>query len=291
MTTMAQAPERRSAAHSNQSGPNFMRALNSEWIKFRSVPSTPILLATTFVVMVGVAALLSWATLSQINFIQQNPQEAAQFGSSMEAVRSMILGLPVSGVLFGVLVFLALGVVFIASEMSTGAIRSTTLAIPTRWQSIVAKAVIVAIAGFIITVLAGLSSYLVAQPILGVEGEGFSLADDGVFSAILWAGLYVAISGILAVAVGTLLKNSAGGIVTLVGLWFVVPIITSFVQSVQWVQDASRFLPMNLGNSMTAIGDAAEGQLTQLQSALAMGVWALIPLILAVVVHKARDIK
>lgn len=41
-------------------GPSFLRVLNSEFIKFRTLLSTLILVASTVVVMVGFAALNAW---------------------------------------------------------------------------------------------------------------------------------------------------------------------------------------------------------------------------------------
>ena len=43
-------------------GPSFVRVLNSEFIKFRTLLSTLILLASTSVVMVGFGALSAWGT-------------------------------------------------------------------------------------------------------------------------------------------------------------------------------------------------------------------------------------
>src|SRR6476660_2126343 len=57
-------------------GPTFLRVLNSEVIKFRSLLSTLILLASTAVVMVGFGALSAWGTGQFADAAGSDPQAA-----------------------------------------------------------------------------------------------------------------------------------------------------------------------------------------------------------------------
>ena len=63
-TATAPNPEHTAARRGAASGPgvNFLRVLKSEWIKVTTIPSTVIMLTSTVVIMVGLAALFAWQT-------------------------------------------------------------------------------------------------------------------------------------------------------------------------------------------------------------------------------------
>ncbi len=58
----ATAPVRQMSGTSTGPGPSFLRVLNSEFIKFRTLLSTLILLGSTVLVVVGFGALSAWGT-------------------------------------------------------------------------------------------------------------------------------------------------------------------------------------------------------------------------------------
>ena len=92
--------------------------------------------------------------------------------------------------------------------------------------------------------------------------------------------------------VGAILRHPAGTIFTLATLLFVVPMITEFVPH-DGVQDVVRFLPMNLGTAMMAVTAADAGRvevLTPGAAALALGVWTVVPLAVAALLLRRRDV-
>ena len=89
-------------------------------------------------------------------------------------------------------------------------------------------------------------------------------------------------------ALGTLLRSTAGGVVTTIGLLMILPILASIFNA-EWVQDVSRYLPSNAGNQLVAL-DIAEDALNQWQGGLVLAAWAAVLLVAALVVAKRRDV-
>ena len=273
-------------------GVNFGRVLTSEWIKVTTVPSTIILIISTVVVMVGLAALFAWALfMNQQQLAGGTTPEAG--GPGMAGINPLeeAWTVPSSGLIFGQLLIASLAVVLIASEWATGMIRSTLVAVPKRIPALLAKNAIVALVAFVVGAVSALLSYLVAQPILAGENLDFSLSTEGVLPSVWNTGTYLAFIAVISMAIGTLLRNTAGGVVTAVALFFVVPVIIVNLLSglADWIPDAARFLPTNAGNQLIAI-TTADGALTQWEGGLVMAAWALILLAVSLIVTKQRDV-
>src|SRR4051812_10044621 len=122
-------------------GVNFLRALHAEWIKFTTLRSTWILLATTVVVMVGIGLLGGWGVGSGLEEMAADGQGPAAVGLDPKLLYMMTTG----GIDFGQLIIGSLGVLLIASEYSTGMIRSTMTAVPDRLSPLFAKALVIAL--------------------------------------------------------------------------------------------------------------------------------------------------
>lgn len=256
------------------SGVNFGRVLKSEWIKVTTVPSTVILIAITVAVMIGLALVFAWSLGL----------------ASDDAPSNSGLSVPSSGLAFGQMLIASLAVVLIASEWGTGMIRSTMVAVPGRTQALVAKAAVIAVISFFVGFLSALVSYFVTQPILKAQGLDFALTEDGVFLSVVNSGTFLALVAVISMAIGTLLRNTAGGIVTAVGIFFVLPVILSALAGLaEWVADAARFLPGEAGLQLVAI-TTPDGALTRMEGGLTMAAWAVVLLILALVVTKKRDV-
>lgn len=295
-TATAHTPEAPATrrAPTTGSGVNFGRVLKAEWIKVTTVPSTVILLTITLLVMVGLAALAAWGMMtaqgSMESMAEQNPEMAAQMQAE-GGMNGIALTVPSSGFIFGQLLIASLAVVLIASEWATGMIRSTMVAVPKRIPALLAKNLVIAVIAFVIGTVAAFISYFVAQPILAVEDMDFALTTDGVLLSIFNTGAALALISVLAMSIGTLLRNTAGAIVTIIGLMFVVPIlvVTLLANLADWIPDAARFLPDAGATQMIAI-NIAEGSFNQWQGALVLGGWALLLLVISLIVTKKRDV-
>lgn len=259
----------------------FGGVLKSEWIKFRSLRSTWWTVGSTVVVMV----LFSLMMAASLNFAASEPQMAAEMGN-VSTVQALVLGY-----MFAQLAVAVLGALIITGEYSTGMIRSTFSAVPTRLPALWAKAMIIALVTFVVGLLGVALSYLATAPMLSGNDLVPDLGDPTVQRVILACAGYLALVALIAVGVGTIMRHSAGSIFTLVALLFVLPLVAGFLTQ-DWVQDIARFLPMNLGTAMMAITEADAGTvdvLTPGGATVAMGVWALVSLVGAALVLKRRD--
>lgn len=290
-TSTHPAPAReshRKAGPTSGSGVNFGRVLKSEWIKVTTVPSTVILIASTVLVMIGIAALLAWQTTILFD-AQSDPDMASQMQGAPDAAE-ISRDIPGSGLVIGQLLMASLAVVLIASEWATGMIRSTMVAVPRRTPALLAKQLIMALVSFVVGAGAAFLSYLIAQPILGSSDLGFGLGDEGVLLHIINTGSVLALVSIFAMSIGTLVRNTAGGVVTSIGVLLVLPIVVAiFGGGTEWVVDAARFLPSSGGEQMVAT-TIQEGALNQWQGALVLGGWALVLLVISLIVTKKRDV-
>lgn len=266
-------------------GPSFFRVLNSEFIKFRTLLSTLILLGCTILVVVGFGALSAWGTGQFAEQAMNDPEAAAAFAAQGGDIA---VGVPTSGIAFAQLILGSLGVLLMSSEFSTGMARSTFSAVPKRTPAFVAKLLVVMVTAFVVTAVSVYVAGLVAVPILDNYDLKLDLASSQSVKMLLINSVYVAAVAAIGMALGSLLRNSAGGIMSLVGLFFVAPIAFQLIPGEFFVQ-TRKFLPGNTVEPMTAVQHAAD-TLEAWQAALVLGAWVVVPVVLAAVVLKKRDV-
>jgi ABC-type transport system involved in multi-copper enzyme maturation permease subunit len=266
-------------------GPTFLRVLNSEFIKFRTLLSTVILLASTAVVMVGFGALSAWGTGQFADAAGSDPQAAEAIAAQGG---DLAVTVPTSGIAFAQLILGSLGVLLMSSEFTTGMARSTFAAVPKRLPAFIAKLVVVMVSAFLLTALSTYAAGLVSVPILDNYGLKLDLASSQSVKLLLVNSAYVAAVAAIGMALGTLIRNSAGGIMSLVGLFFVAPIAFQLIPGDFFVE-ARKYLPGNTINPLTAVEHVPE-TLEVWQAALVLGAWVLVPVVLAMVLLKKRDV-
>ncbi|MFJ3030235.1 ABC transporter permease [Curtobacterium sp. NPDC087080] len=226
-------------------GLGFGRLVRSEWIKFRSIRSTWWCYAIIVALTIGLGALLGlYAPIVGL-------PEGAE--ATQAVANAQIVNLSISSVGFTVLVAAVLGVLIITGEYGTGQVRSTFTADPGRTGAVLAKAVVLAVATFVVSVVAtwiGVALVTLFQADKGVEAD---LADPAVFMPILGSSVYVTGIALLAFGIGLLVRSSAGGIAIALGVLLVLPIVLQLVAGLvdqQWLLDGSRFLPDQAGSQL-----------------------------------------
>lgn len=306
-TTASAAPTRASASRAGTSGVNFVQILNSEFIKFRTLLSTKLMVAATFVAIVGVGALTAWirSTVAK-GFIDgtggAGPRDPSALGGPLphqtadQAVQSLkstgldLNNLPNAGIAIGLLVLGALAVLFIASEYGTGMIRSTMCAAPDRISAFAAKALVLAVVAYIVSFVGGLVTYLLAIPMFDPLGIHLEFSSE-VWYSLLTGGLYVAGVTLIGLGLGTLLRNSAGGITIVVAMMFVLPIAGQFIPLIEG--DFWKYLPQYFPSSAAErflSFDHVDGVLDPGMGGLVFLGWVLLFLIPATIMIKKRDV-
>jgi ABC-2 type transport system permease protein len=218
------------------------RVLRSEWIKFRTLRSTLIVLAVTVIGMVGIGLII--AVVTKHNFASMNPDDRAHFN----AIDRVLGGVDVAQLTVGVL-----GVLMITGEYSTGMIRATFGAVPTRLPVLWAKLAVFAAVVFAVCLPASFAAFLGGEALLG--SHGVALSSPGALRAVFGVALYLTVAGLLGVAFGFIVRNTAGGIAALLGLLLVLPGLSNLLPT-SWQNSVVPYFPSNAGQALyTQHGD------------------------------------
>ena len=252
----------------------FPRAVNSEWIKLVSLRSSWITFAAALVAVVGLGALISAVTNS--HWSEMNPAERANFDP---------VGRSLGGVELAQLAIGVLGVLVVTGEYATGMIRSSLMAVPRRWPVLGAKLLVFAACTFVLSIIASFVAFLLGQQLLGSHGT--TLGAPHVLRAVIGVALYLTVVAAFAVGLGFILRNTAGGIATFVGLMLVLPGLARLLPST-WQPHVLPYLPSNAGGSVWAVHPDA-GMLGTWTGFGVFCAWAAAALVGGLVVLKRRD--
>lgn len=178
-----------------------MNTVLSEWIKLRSVRATTLALLTGAAIIVGVAGLMGRLG---------NPEILLKPGG--------LTYLAFGGVLIGQIGLAAVAVLTFTAEHESTSIRTTLAAVPRRGRLITAKAAVVGLMSLVFGAVVsagalGLLYGLAAARVDRIE----PLAWATVFRPVVGNTLYLGVFGVLAFAVGVLIRNTAGALTTLIG--------------------------------------------------------------------------
>jgi ABC-2 type transport system permease protein len=194
--------------------------LRSEWTKIRSLRSTVWALLLLAVLTLGFTALFTALTVAQWATI--DPTRKLQI---LADPGRMVLG---AGFQLGQLAVCVLGVLVIAGEYSSGTIRASLLAVPTRTPMLAAKAVVFAALIFLVGELTAIPTFFLGAAILHSRAP-VSITDPGVLRAVLGAGLYLAVLAVFAIAIGALVRHTAAAITGIVGFVLVLSPLTQLL--------------------------------------------------------------
>ena len=282
MTTTSPAPVAPAApAPASASRPRLGGLLASEWTKIRSVRSTAWTLVIFVVITLGFTALFTWLTVSNWN----GPHAASRDLSVATDPVGFILG---AGLGLGQLTLCVLGVLVITTEYSTGVIRASLLAVPRRLWMLTAKCVVFAVLLFVLGEIISFGCFFIGSAILHSHVP-VSLSDHNVTRAVLGSGLYLTVLGLFSLAIGGIIRHTAGAITTAIGVVFVLPILSGLLPS-SWGAHVNGYLPEQAG---TLIGQAhPTGSGNVLSAWEGFGVfclWAAVLLAIAAFLLQKRD--
>jgi hypothetical protein len=256
----------------------FHRILLSEWTKLRSVRSTKWSLGVGFLLTIAFPIVFAFVTSS--HWGSMSPHERADRHP---------LDIALAGVNVAQLAIAVLGVLLISAEYSTGSIRSTFTAVPTRLPVLWAKLIDYAVVSIVLMVPAVLVSFFASQSILSRHDIlQISFSQHGVARAVLGGALYVMLVGIFALAIGAIIRNTAGGIAAFSGIFFVLPPLM-FVLPTSWNNAISQYLPSNAGRQLFALQHASH-TLTPLTGGLVFGAYCAAAIVIAAVLLVRRDV-
>ena len=258
----------------------FGHYMLAEWTKIRSVRSTVWTLVLFVIITVGLTALLTWLVVSHWSGARAPGRNATTGADPV----GFIFG---AGIGHGQLTICVLGVLVISTEYSTGVIRASLLAVPRRLPVLAAKAVVFAVLLLVVSEIVAFCSFFVGSAILHAHIP-VSLSGSGVPRAVAGAGLYLTVLGLLALAIGTMIRHTAGAISTIIGIVFVLPILSGLLPS-SWGAHINAYLPEQAGTLITHTHEQSGDLLSPWQGFGVLCIWTVLALAAAAYLLERRD--
>jgi ABC-2 type transport system permease protein len=207
-------------------------AIRSEFIKIRSVRSTYASLG------VMLLASIIWSVVFCAGTAAHWAHMSAQARGGIDPTQNSILGLA----LLGQLVIVVLGALTITSEYTTGMMRTSLTVLPRRGVVYTGKALVLAAVGLAATFPASFLCFFIGQRFLASTHAAATLSQPGVLRAVTSAALLVTLTGLFALGLGAVLRNTAGAIAAAYGFLFLIPELARALPT-PWLNDAQRWLP------------------------------------------------
>ncbi|MFF2850591.1 ABC transporter permease [Streptomyces sp. NPDC058001] len=205
-------------------------AITSEWTKIKSVRSTVWTLGTFLFLVIGIGLLIAGQTTSD-DYVDVPYTIPAFFG-----------------LVLGQICLITLGVLVIASEYGTGMIRTTLTASPARHRVLTAKFLIFFVVAFVV------SAFAIGFVGLATAGMHSGSSDRDWIGTVFKGALYVSLLGVLAIAVGSMLRHSAGAITAMLGVVLVPAIMPAFLMISQSTRNiGEKMMDYNAPNSLAKI--------------------------------------
>lgn len=250
------------------------RVIRSEWAKLWSLRSTYIALSVMFVATVGIGVIESVVTVNEWHTM------SASSKASFDPITTSL-----TGVYFAELVVGVMGVLLISGEYATGMIRASMTVVPKRlpvfWGKIV---VLIAVFGAA-SLVSVFASFFASQVILAGH-HGVSITHPHAFEMTFDAFVFLTLIGIMALSLGVLIRSTAGGISTIVGILFVVPTVLELLPS-HWYRLIGPYTPADAGQGLFATPDP--GHLSTLGSVIVLLVWTGLGIAAAAVRLRRTD--
>ncbi|OKJ10629.1 hypothetical protein AMK21_30660 [Streptomyces sp. CB00316] len=262
----------------------FRDLLASEWIKMRSLRSTPWTLALTTLFVIGSAAVSALAENDDL----RRMSAAARTNEGFHVFAAF----PPAGYMTLMLVAGSISALTVVSDYSSGLIATTTVAVPARGAVTAAKAVVTAALWTALGTVVSAGSFLVSQAILSEERAGVPLSHPGVLRALIASALLAPVCALVGLGFGALIRHSAATMVTTAFVLVMLPPI--FSQSVRWSAAVNHAMPAAAWRRLVQTWEPDPHSLgydaTVPGSWAVYVLWPLLAVVLAVVLVRRRDV-
>ncbi len=192
------------------------------------------------------------------------------------------------GYTLGMAVVMVMAALAVTTEYSVGTIRTTFLAMPHRGHALAAKTVVVAVLAFVIGLAVALGSW--ALGLLLLPDANLALTGAIEWRQVGGVALVYAVAAVIAVAVGTLTRHTAGA-VAIVLVWTLMA--EQLLVVIPGVGEAARpFLPFQAAKQFLSAGEVPADAALLDRPWFALGYFALTAaalLAIAIEVTRRRD--
>ena len=269
------------ARHRLRHGAGLPGAVRAEWTKLRTVAGTGWILTAIAVLTVAVGAGTAAATRC-----------GAGARCAIDPTRVSLTGIEA-----GQAVVALLAVLVISGEYSTGMIATTFIAMPRRWMVLAAKAAVLTGLVLAAAVAAVAGSLAAGRLILAGHGitaaHGFatmSLAHGPVARAAAGSVLYLALVGLLALAIAAIVRDPAAAAGAVLGVLYVPPVIALFLGGEPaWQRWAERYTPTSAGLAILNTTGLRDLVISPWAGLGVLAAWAAVALLAAGVLLRLRD--
>jgi hypothetical protein len=261
----------------------FLRAVRAEWTKLRTAPST------AWLVLVGVAAMVALGALVAAGTSTRHcptPSSCPYDTTKLSLI----------GVHLGQIGIAVLSVLAITNEYATRMIQSTLTAVPRRAVVWASKLAVVTAAALTAGVIGVVGSVVAARQIL--PGNGFTvargyavlpLADEATRRAAIGTVLYLGLIALLGVAVGAIVRDTAGALTTVLGLLYLAPMLSMVISDPRWHRRLERYAPMTAGLAVQATRNLPQLPIGPWAGLGLLAVYVAAAVLLAAVLFVIRD--
>jgi ABC-type transport system involved in multi-copper enzyme maturation permease subunit len=237
--------------------------LVSELIKISGLRSTTGLLASVLIAVVG------FGTAGAIGVVVTGGPTADALA---DPLRNTLTGMGIAQFLA-----LAVGVIAVSSEYSSGTIRVTLAATPARRTVAIAKALAPAAAVSVVGLAATTVTFIANGVILAASGVNLMPVRPEVVRALVGAVVYLLLITVLGTAVGLLLRSPAAACALALAVLYL-PGVLVLVLPPETGSLVSPFTPSNAGAALMHIGPSPSDLLAWWAGLSVLATYALAPL-------------
>lgn len=257
---------------------SFAGVVRGEWIKLLSLRSTWWTLAIT-VALMALIALAASASLADI--VGDGPVGAPlPHGAELVTTGSQL----------GIVTVAVLGALLMTGEYSTGMVRSTLAAVPSRLPVLAAKGIVLTVVTAAVAIVSIAASYLLARPFLDDHGLVPALDDAQTWQVFGGTVYFFVVTALVALGIATVLRHTAGSITAVLGLLLLLPGVLQLI-SIDWVQDVTSMLPLPASFAFLGVSGAMGGNelLTPWEGVGVVAAYAVVTLAAGAVLLRRRD--
>ncbi len=236
----------------------FRDAVAAELLKIRTVRSTPWTLLVAFLLCVGLT-LLFCLTL-RAEYTHLDPAQKADWDPVAVGFYSLTIGQ---------IALVVLGVLLVGAEHSTGMIRASLAAVPSRTAFYAAKVTAATVTVAVFSLVTAAATLLAGQAALGPHGSW-----TGAPRATLFAALYLTLICAFAMGVAALLRGTALSLGLMIPLLF---LDSQGLGNLPAIRSAAQFLPDQAGQVMVQTHPPAAGSIAH----HAYGPWTALLIVAA----------
>lgn len=267
--------------------PRWRDLVASEWLKFRSLRSTFVILAAS----VGTAFFLAYGSAKQT--AAGWPGAGGWMRHGIEPAHDAFFP---PGFYAVMIVIGTVGAQSIVAEHASGLIRTTFIAVPRRSRVVLAKAAVLASALTVVGVVVTAGCWQITLAEYSNRITSYGWTTPGMARVFVATVLLFPLTGLIGLAIGTVIRHAAVGIFAMVVNFWIMPVGISGIDDVLGTHvfgHVANVLPENGWLLLTTIG-STNGIVGSHPSAteawISYAAWALTAIAILTVVPRQRDV-